>query len=422
MGSERATPAQLTERQRQVLELIARGRTNFEVAQELGITLDGAKWHLREIMSKLGCDTREEAVAIWRGRPSAVERLTHRATKAFGIFSATAWKGAGMGAAGSIILVAVVVASAGLGGGAGSACDGVGAAGQTATGTASPPADSAIAFRSCSTTSFRRPDIAEMARAFTNPRFSGNVGPSSATSSERPGPAYFSFYLTNVYQIVPRAISANVENVALSGVQQNGDAQVLIPAASPCDSALWQDYTLNFYEFWFVDMLPTAARLDGIVLTFEVDVLPGSKTNIVLPDPPVPMPETPTKNGLNGLPPFKELRVVDPDGELLYTRGAGGTAQYAPDGSLVFASNAFGGSEVEFEVRDRAQSIVIYTQQAAGIGPVTIRDTTGGSWTSGPREQAPDTWAEVFRRELPVGTYRADVGSALIVPAGTPLP
>jgi DNA-binding CsgD family transcriptional regulator len=418
MDSERATHAQLTDRQRQVLELIARGRTNFEVAQELGITLDGAKWHLREIMAKLGCDTREEAVAIWRGRPSAAERLIHRATKAFGLLPATAWKVGGLAAAGSIILAAAVLASATLGSGDGLTDDEAGAAGQSATGTASPPADSAIAFRSCGTTAFRRPAIAEMAGAFQLPRFSGSDG----ATSERPTPAYFSYYLSRVYQVFPRAVSANIQNVALSGVQHNENAPVLIPAANPCDSTLRQDYTLNYYEFWFIDMLPTAARLDGSVLTFEVDVLPGSMTDIVLPDPPIPMPETPTKNGFNGLPPFQELRVVGPSGELLYTRGAGGTAQYATDGSLAFASNAFGGSQIEFEVRDRAQSIVIYTQQAAGLGPVTIRDTTGGSWASGPREQAPNTWAEVFRGTLPAGTYRADAGVALIVPAGTPLP
>ncbi|MCK9517915.1 MAG: LuxR C-terminal-related transcriptional regulator [Dehalococcoidia bacterium] len=56
----------LTGRQREVLELIERGHTNFEIAQALGISLEGAKYHVREVMTKLGADSREEAVQFWR--------------------------------------------------------------------------------------------------------------------------------------------------------------------------------------------------------------------------------------------------------------------------------------------------------------------------------------------------------------------
>lgn len=414
----------LTSRQREVLELVARGRTNFEVAQELGITLDGAKWHLREIMAKLGCDTREEAVAIWLGRPSAPRRIASRMARPFGIFTGGMARAAGATVAVGIAIGAVILVTLARGEEASRTGQPSGAdAPVVATATPDDNGQSSqIAFRSCGTSTFRRPTIAEMAQPFTNPRFAGRTGELSVTTSERPGPPYFSYYLTNVYEVVPRAISANIESTALSGIQQNGAAQVLIPAADPCDAAFRQDYTLNFYEFWFIDMLPTAARLEGVVLTFEVDVLPRSMTDIVLPDPPVPAPVTQTKNGFNGLPPFKELRVVEPRGELLYTKGAGGTAQYEQDGSLVFASNAFGGSEIVFEVRGRAQTIVIYTHESVATGAVTLWDATGTAWTSGPREQAPNTWAEVFRGTLPVGAYRVDAGLALIVPAGTPLP
>lgn len=57
-----------TDRQRDVLSLLAKGRSNQEIADELGISLDGAKWHLREILSKLGVDSREEAADYWRAR------------------------------------------------------------------------------------------------------------------------------------------------------------------------------------------------------------------------------------------------------------------------------------------------------------------------------------------------------------------
>ena len=50
-----------TVRQKQVLDLIAQGRSNTEIAEELGLSLDGAKWHVSEILSKLQAEQREEA-------------------------------------------------------------------------------------------------------------------------------------------------------------------------------------------------------------------------------------------------------------------------------------------------------------------------------------------------------------------------
>ena len=58
----------LTPREREVLDLIRRGLTNEEIAQRLGISLDGAKYHVSQILSKLGVATREEAAA-WRPEP-----------------------------------------------------------------------------------------------------------------------------------------------------------------------------------------------------------------------------------------------------------------------------------------------------------------------------------------------------------------
>jgi DNA-binding CsgD family transcriptional regulator len=51
----------LTQREREVLDLIRVGLTNEEIAERLGITLDGAKYHVSQILSKLGVATREEA-------------------------------------------------------------------------------------------------------------------------------------------------------------------------------------------------------------------------------------------------------------------------------------------------------------------------------------------------------------------------
>ncbi len=64
----------LTKRQREVLDLIGRGRTNYEIAQKLGISLDGAKWHVREVLARLGVDSREQAAARWKHERSWLSR------------------------------------------------------------------------------------------------------------------------------------------------------------------------------------------------------------------------------------------------------------------------------------------------------------------------------------------------------------
>jgi DNA-binding CsgD family transcriptional regulator len=59
------TPGVLTPRESEVLDLLRRGLTNRDIADELQISLSGAKYHVSEIISKLGVATREEAAA-WR--------------------------------------------------------------------------------------------------------------------------------------------------------------------------------------------------------------------------------------------------------------------------------------------------------------------------------------------------------------------
>ena len=56
---------ELTDRERDVLEFLRRDFTNEQIAERLGISLDGAKYHVSQILSKLGVATREEA-AVWR--------------------------------------------------------------------------------------------------------------------------------------------------------------------------------------------------------------------------------------------------------------------------------------------------------------------------------------------------------------------
>ena len=63
----RATPAQLevlTEREREVMALVAAGRSNEEIAEELVITPATAKTHVSRAMAKLGARDRAQLVVL----------------------------------------------------------------------------------------------------------------------------------------------------------------------------------------------------------------------------------------------------------------------------------------------------------------------------------------------------------------------
>jgi DNA-binding CsgD family transcriptional regulator len=53
----------LSPRQREILELVASGRTSKEIAAALGISESTVNWHLANVFAKLGASNRAEAVA-----------------------------------------------------------------------------------------------------------------------------------------------------------------------------------------------------------------------------------------------------------------------------------------------------------------------------------------------------------------------
>jgi DNA-binding CsgD family transcriptional regulator len=59
----RPYPGLLTEREQEILALIRGGLSNPEIADRLTIARETVKWHVSEILSKLGVETREEAAA-----------------------------------------------------------------------------------------------------------------------------------------------------------------------------------------------------------------------------------------------------------------------------------------------------------------------------------------------------------------------
>ena len=58
-------PGPLTRREHEILDLVRQGLTNAQIADSLDIARETVKWHVSEILSKLGVETREEAAA-WR--------------------------------------------------------------------------------------------------------------------------------------------------------------------------------------------------------------------------------------------------------------------------------------------------------------------------------------------------------------------
>ncbi len=95
----------LTPRQRQVLDLVARGCTNSEIARRLELSLDGAKWHVSEILSKLGVQTREEAADYWRAHNRPWARVS-RGVALLGPFGALK---TALGAAAGVALAVVSI-------------------------------------------------------------------------------------------------------------------------------------------------------------------------------------------------------------------------------------------------------------------------------------------------------------------------
>lgn len=59
-----APGADLTQRERELLALMARGLSNLEISAELGIAMPTVKFHVTNILAKLHADNRTEAVLV----------------------------------------------------------------------------------------------------------------------------------------------------------------------------------------------------------------------------------------------------------------------------------------------------------------------------------------------------------------------
>jgi DNA-binding NarL/FixJ family response regulator len=68
--TDRRKPTGLTSRQREVAELVTAGLSNHEIAQRMFISDRTAEYHVRQIMIKLGVDSRAQIAAWYSAYPA----------------------------------------------------------------------------------------------------------------------------------------------------------------------------------------------------------------------------------------------------------------------------------------------------------------------------------------------------------------
>ena len=68
---------ELTDREKTMLSALARGRTNIELAKELGISINTVKFHLRNLYEKLGFRNRSQAIAFYYSQSPEGEQASH---------------------------------------------------------------------------------------------------------------------------------------------------------------------------------------------------------------------------------------------------------------------------------------------------------------------------------------------------------
>lgn len=389
---------ELTLRQREVLALLAKGHTNGEIGEMLGISADGVKWHVGEILARLRVHSREEAAEWWLSE----RRTLARARRWIGIMQFSPLAGIGMAGV-AAVAVAVVVVIVAIQGGGGSSKRAT-AAVESVTATAEPtpalsptsttPAllpNGPVRFRVCSEIDgYRKLTAMEMTDVFHNKRFGDGV---------RPDPVYWSLFLSDFYWwSEPHAISGNVENVAFGKGTSTGTTT---PPPDTCASGERQDETfqaLSLYEHRVVAM-----EIRNGILLVTVAAAPNSFERVEYPEPSLPRGPL----GKNTPSLVNGLRIVDAEGRVLMARGLGAANwELRDDGSFVSGFVGAGAPYPQQLELTRAADIELFCTRAASA--VTFRSDSGEMKVvrHGPCD---DTWTPVAEVHLDPGVWSVSV-------------
>ncbi len=99
---------ELTPRERDVARLMARGLTNPQIAESLGIGFGTAKTHVSQVIAKLGAANREDATDVWR-REHGFSRRLHRSIA--GLLPALGWKTAAIAGVAGVAAIVLPLAA-----------------------------------------------------------------------------------------------------------------------------------------------------------------------------------------------------------------------------------------------------------------------------------------------------------------------
>lgn len=359
---DRSATHELTERQREVLRLIAEGRTNAEIAERLDISLDGAKYHVREILGKLGVESREEAAAAWRGRRRPSARVG-RAIR--GVFGFGAWRLAG---AAAVICISAAAAIAFLLMRSSPVdLERAQPAGTQTVLVADPPSptpaptpvpipfpDGPVTFRICDSSSWSKPGPAQMADLWHQ-----SVGGLDELFAP---PVLLSAYLLDFITLAePYGASINKGPFMLSGRTRDewSSTQAKCLAGTSVGDA--------FQEAWFIGYVPTHLEAQGGRLTVTAAAAPGTFHAFVYPDPPGP----------RGFTNLTSLVVEGSSGNEIFRQDGPNAVQYSPEGELLFAT-IVAQAPLELHI-SRPTSIEVYCSGELPGSTLAIREPSGAA-------------------------------------------
>ncbi|MBN9493857.1 helix-turn-helix transcriptional regulator [bacterium] len=425
MGSQRAAThpelrSLLTPRQREVLALIASGGTNYEIAQALGITLDGVKWHVREILARLDVDSREAAAAAWRDEQRLPARVG-RAARSFAGGIGLKWLVGGAAALAVVGGALALVLWQTSPGGSHLQVAATTHANSTASATATaedPDAilkhGSPVPFKVCASgDGWTRPTTADLRPLFTNRRFGDGT---------LPYPVYWTIHLANfVYVDAPTAISANIEINAFTD------------AASPTPSLCGQappfgaiDQELRVFDYHVTSLLH-----DGNNLRVEVARSAGHWESI----------DFASFVGIGSDPkhttvPFANVDVVDGQRHVLaQMQDPSGTWQSSEDGSFGFAT-AKRGTIIPVKVTAATLTLDVYASTTVGSmtgDEVIVTDMADPDASrTVPLHTTGSLWEPSATITLATGSYTLEFGSTahdgvtndafVVLPSDGPVP